>query len=58
MIFDEALSNLDDVTKRNLKAQLKKLADNKIIILISHNRDDYQICDEVYQIENGILAKL
>lgn len=58
MIFDEALSNLDDVTKRNLAGKLKKLAENKIIILISHNREDYKICDEVYKIENGYLEKV
>ena len=58
MIFDEALSNLDDATKSILAVKLKKLAENKIIILISHNREDYQICDEVYQIENGYLEKL
>lgn len=58
MIFDEALSNLDDVTKCNLTDRLKKLAENKIIILISHNRDDYRVCDEVYQIENGSVKRL
>lgn len=58
MIFDEALSNLDDVTKDNLACQLRKLAENKIIILISHHTEDYKICDEIYQIENGYLEKL
>ena len=57
MIFDEAFSNLDDVTKSGLAVKLKKLAENKIIILISHNKADYKICDEVYQIENGHLDK-
>ena len=55
MIFDEALSNLDDAAKSSLAVKLKKLAENKIIILISHNREDYKICDEVYRIENGHL---
>lgn len=58
LIFDEALSNLDDATKRSLALKLKKLAENKIIILISHNREDYKICDEVYQIEDRHLEKL
>ena len=58
MIFDEALSNLDDVTKSNLADKLKKLAENKIIILISHNKEDYKICDEVYKIENGYLENI
>ena len=58
MIFDEALSNLDGATKRSLADKLKKLAENKIIILISHNREEYKICDEVYQIDNGHLEKL
>ncbi len=36
----------------------KKLAENKIMILISHNREDYRICDEVYHLENGYLEKV
>lgn len=57
LIFDEALSNLDDAAKSNLADKLRKLAEKKIIILISHNREDYRICDEVYRIENGCLEK-
>lgn len=57
MIFDEALSNLDDATKSRLALRLKELAKNRIILLISHNRQDYEICDEVYRIENGYLEK-
>lgn len=57
MIFDEALSNLDDAAKGSVADKLKKLAENKIIILISHNREDYKICDEVYRIENGYLER-
>ena len=55
MIKENAVSNLDDVTKNHLACKLRKLAENKIIILISHNIDDYKICDEVYKIENGYL---
>lgn len=58
MIFDEALSNLDDVTKSNLLGKLKKLAEDRIIILISHNKEDYKICDEVYKIEGGYVKRL
>lgn len=58
VIFDEALSNLDDVTKNDLACKLRELAENKIIILISHNIDDYKICDEVYKIESGYLEKV
>lgn len=58
IILDEALSNLDDATKSSLAVTLKKLAENKIIILISHNKEDYEICDETYQIIDGHLEKL
>ena len=58
MIFDEALSNLDAVTKSNLLKKLKELAEGKIMILISHNTEDYKICDEVYKIENGYIERL
>ena len=58
MIFDEALSNLDDETRKSVAVKLKQLAESKIIILISHNIEDYSICDEIYQIENGRLERV
>lgn len=57
MILEEALSNLDDMTRNLLAVKLKKLSKNKIIILISHNMEAYKMCDEVYQIEDGRLLK-
>lgn len=58
LILDEALSNLDDATKTNLAARLREMAENKIIVLISHNKEDYRICDEIYQIKDGSLEKV
>ena len=39
---------------RELFIQLKE--EGKLIVLASHNREDIEIlCDEVYELENGVL---
>ena len=41
---------------RELFNQMKK--EGKLLILASHNREDIDVlCDEVYQMENGILKE-
>ena len=41
---------------RGLFEQMKN--EGKLIILASHNREDIDVlCDEVYEMENGILKK-
>lgn len=57
--MDEPMNGLDRggiKEMRELFFQMKN--EEKIILLASHNREDIDIlCDEVYQIENGILIK-
>ena len=37
---------------------LKLKEDGRLIILASHNREDIEVlCDEVYEMENGVLSK-
>ena len=55
LIFDEALSNLDVEVRKKMHQYIKKESKNKIVIIISHNPDDYVICSEVYRIENQKL---
>ena len=41
---------------RRLLLQMKQ--ENKLIILASHNREDIDVlCDEVYEMEAGVLQK-
>lgn len=58
LILDEALTPLDNVSKENIKQYLKSISDNKIIIIISHNKQDYDICTNTYKIVNNILVNM
>ena len=42
-----------------MRLLLKMRNENRLIILASHNREDIEIlCDEVYEMEDGILRKI
>lgn len=60
LILDEPMNGLDkDGVKeiRNLLLNLKK--EGKTILLASHNKDDIEIlCDEVYDMDGGILTRI
>lgn len=58
LILDEALTPLDNVSKENIKQYLKSISENKIIIIISHNKQDYDICTNTYKIVNKILVNM
>ena len=50
-------------SERKLKKQqellLKMKEENKLIILASHNREDIEVlCDEVYEMEGGVISKV
>ena len=57
LILDEPMNGLDRkgvLELRELFIQLKE--EGKLIVLASHNREDIEIlCDEVYELENGVL---
>ena len=58
-ILDEPMNGLDKngvEEIRRLLLQMKQ--ENKLIILASHNREDIDVlCDEVYEMEDGVLQK-
>lgn len=60
LILDEPMNGLDKngvQEMRMLFEELKK--EGKLIILASHNREDIDVlCDEVYEMENGVLGKV
>lgn len=60
LILDEPMNGLDKngvQEMRQLFEQMKK--EGKLIILASHNREDIDVlCDEVYEMENGILKRV
>ena len=60
LILDEAMNGLDKNGVAEIRELLLKMKnENKLIILASHNREDIEIlCDEVYEMEDGILRKI
>ena len=58
LIFDEPTSSLDPVTTSKLFDTLKKLNNEKTIILVSHDIRDFSIFDKVYEIRNQSIVKL
>ena len=51
-LFDEATNALDEKTEDKIFYNLKKFFENKIVILISHNRKISNYCDHIYEIKN------
>ena len=56
-IFDEATSNIDVESENAIMEQIKELARNKTIILISHRLANVAGADGIYVLWQGILAE-
>ena len=58
LILDEPMNGLDNVGVKNMRSFLMGLRDlGKTIILASHSQEDIAVlCDEVYQMDAGILT--
>lgn len=59
LILDEPMNGLDKDGVETIRKLLIKMRDEgKLILLASHNREDIDIlCDEVYEVEKGKVAK-
>ena len=53
LIFDEVTNSLDHKAEQKILENIKKLKRNKIILLISHNAKNFEICDEILSISNN-----
>ena len=59
IILDEPFNGIDDESLKKIKIQLKKIKENKIIIISTHIKEDIEkLCDEVYKISNGKINKI
>lgn len=60
LILDEPMNGLDKQGVSEIRALLLNLkSEGKIILLASHNKEDIEIlCDEVYEMDEGMLKKL
>ena len=59
LILDEPMNSLDNQGVDEVRGILTGLRDEgKTIILASHNKEDIEIlCDEVYEMDHGRLAR-
>ena len=59
IIFDEPMNGLDKKGIEDVKELLLKLkGDGKTILMASHYAEDMEICDEVFQMEDGKLGDM
>ena len=58
IIFDEPTSSLDENTKNEILNMIAKLKKNRIIIMITHAKEDLNICDKIYKIENKKIIEI
>ena len=59
LIFDEATSALDQETEKKIMINLvSKLKGKKTILIVSHNRDLFKFCDNVYELKNKKLNEV
>jgi len=60
LILDEPMNGLDKAGVAEMRELFRGMKEEgKLIILASHNREDIEIlCDEVYEMENGVLTRI
>ena len=58
IIFDEATSALDLETESDVMESIRSLNSNITIIIIAHRESSLTCCNELYEINNGVLKKL
>ena len=56
-IFDEATSNIDVESEEIILSEIRKLAKNKTIIMISHRLANVVDADNIYVLESGNIAE-
>lgn len=58
LVFDEAMSQLDDEATDNIKNVIRELkSQNYTIIIVEHDADNLDIADVIYKVENHCLVK-
>jgi ABC-type multidrug transport system fused ATPase/permease subunit len=55
LILDEATSALDSKTEEQIMEIISEIKTDKVIVMISHNRNILKDCDKVFKLENGFL---
>ena len=52
LIFDEVTSSMDLNSEKKFTEEIKKIADNKTIIMIAHRQSALKHCEKIYHIKN------
>ena len=58
LFLDEATNSLDTLTEKKILKNLINYDKIKSIIIITHRLETLKICDEIYNVEDGILEKI
>jgi len=53
LVFDEPTANLDADSIEKFQSTIKKLSDDKICIVVTHDESTMTVCDKVYTLEEG-----
>ena len=55
LLLDEPTSRIDSLNEADLLESLKRIKDEKLIIIVSHRKSSLALCDEIIEIEQGII---
>ena len=58
ILMDEPTSSLDTETEEKFLESLSKIKLNKIIIIVSHRKSTFKICDKVLEVKNYNLREI
>ena len=58
IIFDEATNQLDKETEKSVQKAIKELSGNKTIVIISHQKENFENIDQVYKIKDKKIEKV
>jgi len=58
LILDEATSALDEYTEKEIIKNLINFKPKMTILIISHNKNILELCDEIYEIKNQEIIKI
>lgn len=56
-IFDEPTANLDEESIMKFQTTVKKLAEDNICIIVTHDTSTIEICDKVYILSDGTITE-
>jgi ATP-binding cassette subfamily B protein len=57
LILDEATSSIDPYTELVIQNALKKLLENRLVIIIAHRLSTIRLCDEIMVIDHGHVVE-